>query len=153
MAAVCSAVAAYKMPSVTSQEGLYHLTYKTITERFQYHLQDLSTMQGETVRGMVVADHRGGGDDKRLRQHHQKLLYSSGQYVSEYKNLTESLFLQKSEMSIGIQLADMVAGAVWRKFERGDDRWYKLVEPTLRRSRTGNVNGYGIIKVPREGWV
>ena len=56
-------------------------------------------------------------------------------------------------MSIGIQLADMVAGAVWRKFERGDDRWYKLVEPTLRRSRTGNVNGYGIIKVPREGWV
>ena len=72
--------------------------------------------------------------------------------MSEYKNLTESLFLQKSEMSIGIQLADMVAGAVWRKFERGDDRWYKLVEPTLRRSRTGNVNGYGIIKVPREGW-
>ena len=42
MAAVRSAAAAYKMPSVVDQEGIYHLTYKTITERFQYCLQDLA---------------------------------------------------------------------------------------------------------------
>lgn len=153
MAAVCSAAAAYKMRSITDQEGLYHLTYKTITERFQYYLQDLTRESGGTVRGIVVADHRGGGDDKRLREHHQKLLYSSGQHVSKYENLTESLFLQKSEMSIGIQLADMVAGAVWRKFERGDDRWYEMIAKTLSNRPTGLVDGYGIIKVPKVGWI
>ena len=151
MAAVCSAAAAYKMQSVADQEGIYHLTYKTITERFQYYLQDLSHELGEAVRGVVVADHRSGGDDKKLREHHQKLLYSSGRYISKYANLTESLFLQKSEMSIGIQMADMIAGAVWRMFERGDDRWYKLMESSLRKGPGGQVAGYGIIKVPKAG--
>src|SRR5262249_23528873 len=153
MAAICSAAAAYRMPSVTSQDDLYHLTYKTVTERFQYYLQDLSSEQGDMVRGIVVADHRGAGDDKRLRQHHQKLLYSTSQYTSKYTHLVESLFSQKSELSIGVQLADMVAGAVWRKFERGDERWFAMIEPTLRRDARGNVTGYGLIKVPRTGWV
>jgi hypothetical protein len=153
MAAICSAAAAYKMPSVNDQEGLYELTYKTITERFQYHLQDLSQVAGETIRGMIIADHRGAGDDKRLQAHHQKLLYSSGRNISKYTHLTESLFFQKSHMSIGVQLADMVAGAVWRKFERNDDRWYNMVAPTLRRKADGTLEGYGIIKVPKAGWV
>jgi hypothetical protein len=153
MAAICSAAAAYKMPSVNNQEGLYALTYKTVTERFQYHLQDLGKVAGETIRGMIIADHRATADDERLRNHHQKLLYASAQNISKYTNLTESLFFQKSHMSIGIQLADMVAGAVWRKYERNDDRWYKLIEPTLRRSGTGVVDGYGIIKVPKAGWI
>jgi len=79
-------------------------------------------------------------------------MYASSSYMSSYKNLVESLFLQPSHQSIGIQLADLVAGAVWRKFERQDDRFYDLVEPTLRRSRTGQVMGYGLAKVPKAGW-
>ena len=81
------------------------------------------------------------------------MLYSSGRHISKYANLTESLFLQKSEMSIGIQMADMIAGAVWRMFERGDDRWYKLMESSLRQGPGGQVAGYGIIKVPKAGWI
>jgi hypothetical protein len=49
MAAVCSVAAAYSMPSISGQEDIYHLTYKTLTERFQYHLQDLSNESGQTV--------------------------------------------------------------------------------------------------------
>jgi hypothetical protein len=56
-------------------------------------------------------------------------------------------------MSIGIQLADLIAGAVWRKFERGDDRWYAMVEKTLRTDPAGQVAGYGIVKVPTKGWI
>lgn len=153
MAAVCSATAAYKLASVQDQEGVYHLTYKTITERFQYYLQDISKTSGQTQRGIVVADHRGGGDDKRLQRLHNKLLYASGSNISTYSNLVESLFLQQSHMSVGIQLADMVAGAVWRHYERADSRWFSLIQPTLRTDPRGNIAGYGIIKVPKIGWV
>lgn len=153
MASVCSAAAAYALPSVTDQEALYHLTYKTVTERFQYYLQDLSRSSGQMERGIVIADHRGGGDDRRLQALHNKLLYASGSNISTYKNLVESLFLQQSHMSVGIQLADMVAGAVWRHFERGDSRWLNLVRPTLRTNAAGKIAGYGIIKVPKDGWV
>jgi len=152
IASVCSAAAAYKMPSVTTQDDIYHLTYKTISERFQYYLQDMSTMVGRKEFGIIVDDHRGSKGDARLRRYHQMILHSSAEFTSRYDNLIESLFLEPSNLSVGIQLADMVAGAVWRKYERGDDKWYSVVEPSLRRSRSGRLLGYGIVKVPKYGW-
>lgn len=153
IAAVCSIEAAYAVPSVEEQQGIYNLTYKAITERFQYFLQDLQRETGAPKYGMIISDHRGRDDDKKLRAHHQMLVHSSSAYTSTYKNLVESLLLQPSNLSIGIQLADMVAGAVWRNFERNDRRWLDLIEPSLRRSRAGSVDGYGIVKVPKAGWV
>lgn len=153
LAAVCSIKAAYNMPSINDQQGIYNLTYKVITERFQYYLQDLSRGKGRTEYGLIIADHRGRDDDKRLRAHHQMLVHSTAAFTSKYENQIESLLLQPSNMSIGIQFADMIAGAVWRKFEREDDRWYALMASSLRRSMGGNVDGYGIIKTPRNGWI
>ena len=152
LAAVCSAPAAYAMHSINTQDDLYHLTYKTITERFQYYLQDETRPEGPKQLGIVVSDHRGAQDDKRLRGHHQKLLNATAEFISNYPNLIEGLFLEPSNLSIGIQLADMVAGAVWRKFQRKDDCWYQHLEPSIRRRPDGSVSGYGIIKVPKKGW-
>lgn len=153
IACVCSTPAAYAMPSVTSQDDIYNLAYKGASERFQYYLQDVSKVVGRKEYGIVVADHRGAQDDKELRGHHQKLLHSTGEFISKYQNLIEGLFLEPSHLSVGIQLADLVAGAVWRKFERGDDRWYQHLESSLRRNADGVVDGYGIIKMPKKGWI
>ena len=153
LACVASREGAYAIPSVNTQDDLYHAAFKPVTERFQYHLQDLSKRTGVKQYGIIVGDHRGPGDDRRLRMHHEKLLHSSSEYTSIYANLIEGLFIHPSNISIGIQLADMVAGAVWRKFEREDDRFYKLLEPSLRRSATGAVEGYGLVKFPKTGFV
>jgi len=153
LAAVCSIEAAYKMPSVNDQQGIYNLGYKTLTERFQYYLQDESRKSGTPTRGLIICDHRGKGDDKRLRAHHQMLVHSTAAFTSRYENLIESVLLQPSNLSIGIQFADLVAGAVWRKCERDDDRWYSMMRESLRRGPAGQVEGYGIIKVPKMNWV
>lgn len=154
IAAVCSVEAAYKVPGVTTQDDVYHLTYKVMTERFQYYLQDLSRALRRDEYGIIVGDHRGSrDDDKRLRGAHQKLLHSGAEFVSDYRNLIESLFLQPSNLSVGIQLADMIAGAVWRKFERNDERWFAHCESSFRRSKSGELAGYGIVKVPKKGWI
>src|SRR5882724_3005442 len=152
LACVCSAAAAYEMSSITTQEDIYHGTYKPVTERFQYHLQDLGRAVGAPQFGIIVSDQRGNQDDKRLRAHHQKLLYASATYISKYDNLIEGLFLTPSNQSIGIQLADIVAGSVWRKFERGDSTCYDLLEPSLRRNAAGSVDGHGIVKFPKRNW-
>jgi hypothetical protein len=81
------------------------------------------------------------------------LLHSSAEFTSKYDHLIEGLFLEPSNLSIGIQLADMVSGAGWRKYERNDDRWYRAVEPSFRRSSSGELLGYGIVKTPKRGWV
>lgn len=152
IACVVSNAAAYEMQSVNEQQDIYHLCYKGVTERFQYHLQDLSRELGRKQFGVVVADHRGGHDDKLLRQVHQKLLHSKGEFISEYHNLIEGLFLEPSHLSVGIQLADLAAGAVWRKFERQDDTWFEKLLPSFRTDKNGNVDGYGLVKSPKRGW-
>ena len=153
IASVCSPSAAYQMPSIVEPDDKYHLTYKTVSERFQYYLQDLSSVVGRKEFGIIVGDHRGTQDDKRLRRHHQMLLHSSAEFTSTYDHLIEGLFLEPSNLSVGIQLADMVSGAVWRKYERNDDRWAQAVEPSIRRGPSGQLLGYGIIKTPKRGWV
>jgi hypothetical protein len=144
--------AAYERPSINSRDDLYQYTYKPLSERFQYHLQDLTRQVGRSELGLVVSDHRGQDDDKRFRAHHEELLHSTGDFISTYKNLVESLFFVPSDLSVGIQLADMVAGAIWRKYEAGDSRWYDLLKPSIRCSKTGEVDGYGIVKFPKRTW-
>jgi uncharacterized protein DUF3800 len=152
MACVACIEAAYDMPSITDRDDLYHFTYKPLSERFQYYLQDLSRTVGRTETGIIVADHRGAKDDERFRGAHEKLMYSPGVFTSTYDNLVESLFFLPSDCSVGVQLADMVAGAVWRKYERNDDKWYKALEPSIRKAPGGSVEGYGIIKFPKGTW-
>ena len=157
----------YKTVHVSNCDDLYHFTYKPLSERFQYHLQDISRTVGRPEPGIIVADHRGSQPDARFRKAHESLL--SPQKIamrlnssivlshpkpitSNYQNLVESLFFLPSDTSVGIQLADMVAGAVWRKFEKGDDFWYRALEPALRKGPRELVDGYGIIKQPKGRW-
>jgi hypothetical protein len=86
-------------------------------------------------------------------ENHERLLGSGGEFISTYENLIEGIFLQPSNMSIGIQLADMVAGAVWRNFERNDERWFNLLKPSFRCSRDGLIDGYGLVKFPKANWI
>ncbi len=152
MACVCCIEAAYETPSVSNKDDLYHHTYKPLSERFQYYLQDLSRTFGRMETGIIVSDHRGAKDDERFREAHERLLKIDGNFTSNYPNLVESLFFQPSDLSIGIQLADMVAGAVWRKFEKGDDVWFSACESAFRRSEKDQIEGYGIMKFPEETW-
>ncbi len=152
LAAIASIEVCFTMPAVKSAEDLYALTYKPLSERFQYYLQDLRKHTGAEQFGIVVCDHRGPGDDKALRAHHQRLIARPGIYTSKYPNFIETIFFAPSHMSVGLQLADLVSGSIWRKFERGDDRYYKLIESAVRRGPSGGVEGYGIVKVPKAGW-
>lgn len=152
MACVASITASYDLPHIQNCDDLYHFTYKPLSERFQYLLQDISRTVGRLETGIIVADHRGAQPDARFRSAHESFLHPQRMYTSDYKNLVESLFFLPSDKSVGIQLADMVAGAVWRKFEKGDDFWYGQLEPAIRKSNDGRVEGYGIIKHPRAGW-
>ncbi len=152
LAYICCIDAAYEISSVQDRNDLYHFTYKPLSERFQYYLQDLSRTVGRMETGIIVSDHRGARDDARFREAHERLLTRGDMFTSRYTNLVESLFFQPSNLSVGIQLADMVAGAVWRKFEKGDNTWFAACESAFRRSATGQIEGYGIVKFPRATW-
>lgn len=149
MSVIVDVAAAYALPYVNSPDELYWFAYKTMTERFQYYLQDISRIAGQRINGIIVCDHRGPNDDRRLQELHAKLLL--GQHVahSSYANLVEGVFIAPSHLSIGIQFADMVGGAVLRKFKANDARFFDQIADTFRKSESGSTDGCGLIRFPK----
>lgn len=150
---VASFAAAYALPYVNDQEDLYLYTYKGVSERFQYFLQDMERTVGSRQLGLMVADHRGKTQDDALRSRHHRFIEGEAPVFSSYNNYVETLFLTPSHTSVGIQFADMVAGAIGRKFNSGDSAYYDRIEGSFRRSPGGAIAGFGIVKFPTQGWV
>ena len=150
IACVTDIEAAYKMDSIVTQDDIYCLTYKGVTERFQYFLQDASRTTGQTQLGIVVSDHRMNSNDQSLRARHHQLLEERSSYTSDYENIVETIFFAPSHVSVGLQLADMTAGAIHRYFQYGDSQHVRVLVPSFRTSPTGQVDGYGIVKMPKQ---
>lgn len=139
-------------PYVTSAEDLYHYTYKPVSERFQYHLQDVSRAVGDKQLGIIVADPRGKKQDESLRKEHHRLIEENSPFVSTYENYVETIFLTPSHLSVGIQLADMVAGAVGRALNSKESRFARLLKPAFRARPNGKIEGFGFVRFPMRGW-
>jgi hypothetical protein len=149
---VSQASAAYRLNNVKNQADLYYYTYKPVTERFQYLLQQRSPGRQEPEYGLIVADHRGRADDEHLRKQHQRLLENRGEYASTYTHLIEALLFAPSHMSTGVQMADMVGGAIWRRFAKGDDKSFNEIAGLIRKSPHNVVDGWGIVRFPKANW-
>jgi hypothetical protein len=87
-----------------------------------------------------------------MRDQHQRLVGETREYTSNYMNLIEGLFLTPSHLSVGIQMADMVAGAIGRRFESNDPFWFDAIKPSFRTRADGTIDGFGIARFPKHGW-
>lgn len=142
----------YHSSTIEDPEDIYFLTYKPLTEHFQYYLQELSRNGGSKINGIIVCDHRNPAQDRDLRRKHAGLLTLDFLFNSKYDNLIEHLFLSPSHYSIGIQCADLISGAIFRRFEHRDQRWYDLVDSNFYKGNERQIEGYGLIKNPKGNW-
>lgn len=131
------------------QSDIYWQSYKQLAERFQYYLQDISKDVGSHINGIIVCDHLQPSDDNRLRDLHQQMISGGQKHSSNYKNLVEGLFFAASHHSVGVQLADIVAGAIYR-YAKGDAQFYEKIKANFRKDSKGNISGYGLVKWPKE---
>ncbi len=142
--------ASYEKDYITDQNDIYWYCYKALVERYQYYLQDKSRDTGQPINGLVICDHRERSQDRRLRHLHHNMLENDRYFFSNYGNLIETVFFAPSELSLGIQLADMVAGSFFRKIEKNDNQTYDIIKESVRKSQKGVVNGFGVVKVPKD---
>lgn len=150
IACCACAEAAYETSYVKDQEDLYHYTYKPVYERFQYYLQDVSRTVGDRQHGIIVADHRGKKQDEMFRKGRNGLVDANRMFASNYENFIESIFLTPSHHSVGIQLADMVAGAIGRAFNTDEKTFANALEPAFHKSPQGKIEGFGLVKFPKK---
>lgn len=96
---------------------------------------------------IVIADSRQrGGQDNLLRKFVDNAMGGTGGiWVNFEKSLVEGILFQVSHYSVGVQIADFLAGAIYQKDARGDSRYYELWKPVLRKSPKGDALGYGYV--------
>jgi hypothetical protein len=84
-------------------------------------------------------------------------LFEDGDFIKKYKFIKDSLNIENSNHSVGIQIADYISGAFSsilkassdNNYARGVKMFYDFVQPNLRRGSKGEIQGYGIREVPR----
>ncbi len=140
---------AYKLSYVCNQRDLYWFSYKQIIERFQYYLQDLARDTKKEYNGMVFIDKKSSNTNKILKDIQKGLLVVDKFSHSDFNNLIEGISLIPSHFSPGAQFAEIVSGAVFRKFEKDDSRYFDKIKQSFRR-RGNNISGYGIISFPKK---
>lgn len=135
---------------ITDGDDLYFQCYKVLTERFQYYLQGQTQVESNNAWGIVVCDSRDPGHDRKLRNAHQTLIDGTASYGSRYSNLIEGLFLSPSHQSTGVQIADIVTGAVCYYYLTGKDKFFTPIRDAFRCDpRDGHILGWGIVHVPK----
>lgn len=148
LAVVVDTVAAYKEKLCETGEELYQLAFKAITEQFQSLLGSLEAEIGLSVKGLIVADNRNHIQDSKLREFHHSLISMRAEASPQQDKLIEGLFFAASHLSVGTQFADLVAGAVFRKYSRGDVEFWKAIEATFSSNLMRGNNSDGLREVP-----
>jgi hypothetical protein len=140
---------AWELGYIKEKADVYHYTYKQTLERFEYFLQDITRLTGSHHLGMVICDHRGRDDDRVLREYHATMTERFSQFTSEFKHLVERVMLTESHHSVGIQLADLCAGAIGRAYNHADAQWMDLIRPNIRAHPQKGIDGFGLVHWPK----
>lgn len=143
---------AYACGQVRTASDLYWSCYERLTDRFLDFLDSEGEAQRTRQHGIVVCDHRGAKDDALLRELHHRLFHHRWDTTDRVAALVEGLFIAPSHLSVGIQFADLVAGAVYRRYRHDDHRFVQQLQECFHRSRRGCIEGYGIVMFPENDW-
>ena len=123
----------------------------------QEHMQRIE-MQIQTRReenlAVLFFDPVSENTDKLLRDIYFEL-FNSGDFIDSYKHIKDSLNIEHSHQSVGIQLSDYISGTFSAflkgrnsgNYDRGKQMFYKYVHPNLR-TYNGTIWGVGIREVP-----
>lgn len=107
-----------------------------LCNRFDRYLRRLY-LQGDTQRGLILFDKHAS---ERAIQNLARDFRSVGHTWGVVTNLADVPVFLDSKASRLIQLADLVAYSVFRKFERGDPRFYDIISHRFD-SEQGVVHG------------
>ncbi len=146
---ICNMQEMYNIMATTPM-GIYEKCYKVLLERFQYCLQDKEKCTNKQELGIIICDNRDRKEDKHLRETHHHILNKEMDYNSDFNNIIGTVFFAPSDKSMGIQLVDLIAGAIYRYVARADNKFYDCIKTVVRRNQSGNAIGWGIICIPHK---
>lgn len=100
---------------------------------------------------VLFVDPVSSSKDKALRESYS-ILYRNGDLINKYSHIKDSLNIEHSHHSVGIQLSDFVAGSFGSLLNTrplGQKIFHELISQIVRRNFNNNeIAGYGVREVP-----
>lgn len=130
-------VAINKASAARQGKDTVGMSFEQISSRFDQYLMRLHRKK-DTQRGIIVFDKsREEGAIQALASDFRRFGHTWG----TIRNLAEVPLFLDSAISRLVQLADLIAYGIFRKFERGDDQFFKIIEPQFD-TEGGIVHGF-----------
>lgn len=133
-------------PAAVSPRDPIEYAFEQLASRFDLFLMRLHR-RGDTQRGIIVFDE---ATYETSIQSLARDFRSVGHTWGVLRNLAEVPLFLDSRASRLIQLADLVAYAIARHFERGDSQFYNVIEPRFDREGS-TVHGLHVRSLPAAG--
>ena len=99
--------------------------FEQISSRFNWFLRRLH-LRGDTQRGLIVLDKSKSDQESRLQSLASEFR-AFGDRWGTMNNLVDVPFFVDSKVTRGIQYADLVSYAIWRKYEGGDSELFDII--------------------------
>lgn len=144
----------------TSNDYKYGTNEKSILGfHLQEHMQriEMQLQVDEDNLGVLFFDPVSTEKNEMFRKIYNEL-FENGDFVEKYKFIKDSLNIENSHQSVGIQIADYISGAFSsllkasssnNGYSRGVKMFFDSIYPNLCKGRNGAIQGYGIREVPR----
>ena len=130
---------------IKNHNDLYAVALHLLMERCCMEITDRKG-RDTIIPAMIIADSRKNNSNNKLDKELQ-IAYlrakNMGTYFVEFPNFCESIVFVDSDYYLGVQLADFCAGAIHRKYENQDDRFFQKIKSGIR-THNGNIYGAGI---------
>ena len=111
-------------------------SWELLIERINYFLSE-----ARDKRGMMISD----ATERNMEKYHRayaKALFASSLHIKEF-HFIETLLFEPSDSSDLLQISDVVAYAIGRKFNSNDDSFFDVLEPKFLK-RDGILTGMGL---------
>lgn len=142
----------------TKNENGYNINEKSM---LAFHLQELMQRIEMTLQvdkdnlGVLFFDPVAHDKNEMFREIYYNL-FEDGDYIDKYHFIKDSLNIENSHHSVGIQIADYISGSFsavlksnnYSDYELGINMFYNYVYPNLRSGGISGIHGYGIREVP-----
>ena len=132
-------------PFINNHNDLYAVAFHLLMERC---CMEITGRKGRKTKipVMLIADSRKNNTNNKLDKELQVAYLRAknmGTHFVEFPNFCESIVFVDSDYYLGVQLADFCAGAIHRKYENDDERFFEIIKPAIRKYK-GNIYGAGI---------
>ena len=107
-----------------SGQDIAKVAFEQLSSRFDQFLRRLHTQKGDTQRGLIVFDK--SSTEQRIQTLAREFKHA-GHSFGVTRNYAEVPVFVDSKASRLIQLADLIAYALFRHFERGDSKYYDVI--------------------------